>query len=424
MKLPDRRVPGGSVTVQWVIPHALRGDGLSVYRRLRRRITWPALLAALVGCGVQEDTPGLPSWSIRPEPVTSVGMVEGDSAYLFQQVVAAGLLSDGRIMVADGGLSVVRVFDASGAFLVQMGGPGDGPGEFAALRDARVTAGDTIVAWDSQAARVSRFTASGELVRTVVVNPPANSGDLGGLDALAGVFSDGSLVLTRLTFGGASSGQGVPDRLAVERYGSEGEFLGRGRERGGLVRVATSAGSAPLPFTPFPYFADAGDVLYFTDGSPPVVSVMDRSLADVRRIELPSAVHDPEGAWRDLAARLNEPDAPPMAAWFGDLMAETSPPDSIPHIAGLLVDDQERLWTKQYDPAEDALWLRFGGRVAGGVWWVSDVSTGLVVARARIPERLSPVEVKEDRLLGVSVDDFGVQRVVLVEVVRPKGGQR
>jgi hypothetical protein len=259
------------------------------------------------------------------------------------------------------------------------------------------------------------------LLGTVAVAPPATGGDLGGLDALAGLFSDGSVALTRLASGGRSTSRGVPDRLTVERYGSDGAFLGRGRERTGLVRIVTSAGSGPLPFTPFPYFADHADALYFADGSPPIVSVMDMSLVDVRSIELPSAAHDLEGAWAGLASRLEEPGAPPMAAWLDDLMTEMDPSESIPHIAGLLVDDMGRLWTKAYDPADDALWLRTDGRVRGGDWWIADATTGSLVAQARMPERLAPLEVRGDRLLGVSVDDLGVQRVVLVEVQRPSG---
>lgn len=49
-------------------------------------------------------------------------------------------------------------------------------------------------------------------------------------------------------------------------------------------------------------------------------------------------------------------------------------------------------------------------------WWVSDATRRWLLAQARIPERLSPVQVQGRRLLGVSVDDLGVRSVVLVEV--------
>jgi hypothetical protein len=55
----------------------------------------------------------------RPEP-----------SYELSRVAGAARLSDGRIVIADGGSLQLRFFDSQGVFSNAVGGPGEGPGEF------------------------------------------------------------------------------------------------------------------------------------------------------------------------------------------------------------------------------------------------------------------------------------------------------
>ena len=69
-------------------------------------------------------------WQVGPEPSLSIGDREGGDAYMLYQVADATKLSDGRIVVANGGDDELRVFDASGNWLESWGGRGEGSGEF------------------------------------------------------------------------------------------------------------------------------------------------------------------------------------------------------------------------------------------------------------------------------------------------------
>lgn len=57
-------------------------------------------------------------------------VVEGDPAYLFEEVRALARDAEGLIYAADSGSRTVRVFDRRGAHVYSFGGRGEGPGEF------------------------------------------------------------------------------------------------------------------------------------------------------------------------------------------------------------------------------------------------------------------------------------------------------
>ena len=68
-------------------------------------------------------------WRVGPEPVVSIGQREGGDAYMLFRVTDATRLSDGRVVVVNGG-SELRVFDGAGTHVATWGRLGDGPGEF------------------------------------------------------------------------------------------------------------------------------------------------------------------------------------------------------------------------------------------------------------------------------------------------------
>lgn len=74
----------------------------------------------------------------------------------------ARLLPDGRVAVADGLLNTILLFSGS-APPDQVGRQGEGPGEFQSLRGLAL-AGDTLVAWDAGASRVTTFLPGGVLL--------------------------------------------------------------------------------------------------------------------------------------------------------------------------------------------------------------------------------------------------------------------
>ena len=91
-------------------------------------------------------------------------------------------------------------------------------------------------------------------------------------------------------------------------------------------------------------------------------------------------------------------------------LLETQPrEEAIPWISMMLVDDQDRLWVKRYDPRTDSHYL-MGDRCRGGEWWILE-SDGTVTATIVLPEGFLLLDVRGDRLLGNTRDPLGVEQL-------------
>lgn len=100
-------------------------------------------------------------WRLDRTPIVSIGGGSGDTKSDFSGVRGVVRLSDGTIVVADGGALELRVFDARGRFIRSFGRRGTGPGELDGLSQV-ARAGDTIVVSDFPG-RVHAWTADGTL---------------------------------------------------------------------------------------------------------------------------------------------------------------------------------------------------------------------------------------------------------------------
>lgn len=130
---------------------------------MRRRVTPAALLPLLFACGGEgTDTGPAPetTWSLSDAPVASIGGTDERPDYLIASLTTATALSDGTIVVADGGARELRFYSPTGDFLRAAGGAGDGPGEFALIADMLALEGDTLLVLDRRGS--VRFTAEGE----------------------------------------------------------------------------------------------------------------------------------------------------------------------------------------------------------------------------------------------------------------------
>lgn len=362
----------------------------------------------LVACSEADVSTSLDSWTISAVPTASIGVVEGDSAYLFQRIVDARFTSGGRIVVADGGLSLLREYDRYGTFVAQMGGRGNGPGEFQSLRDIWTIPPDTIGAWDSRALRLTYFGSDRTAVRTVTLESANAAIGVARLDFLAGPLRDGSLVIGAVALADGLGG----DRVTIERISPSGEHLARLGETTGLVRARLAERvTGPIPFSPYPYVATFGDVVYHTNGAKPFVTAW--STTGERRIAFPPQDYDVEREWSALAAEVENRNVEP----FVRAVATAPRPEWIPHLAGLLIDEAGRVWAKRYEPATDAIWLGGERRGGGGMWWVADPA-GSLIATVQAPTAFMPLQVRDRRVLGISVDSLGVERIEVRTISR------
>jgi len=88
------------------------------------------VLSLLAACVASEhSTPPEVGELLLVDPDVTIGLVEGDSAYLFGNVVSVALDEQGRIYVGDRIGATVRVYDSSGQYVKRIAREGQGPGE-------------------------------------------------------------------------------------------------------------------------------------------------------------------------------------------------------------------------------------------------------------------------------------------------------
>lgn len=134
-----------------------------------------AALVLLAACADDaSDAPSVALWELADEPERSVGTLDGAETEELFRVQAARLLSDGTLALANAGTLEIRFFDEDGAFLHEVGGGGEGPGEFGNLGHIARLPGDTVVALDRSLHRMTVVDSEGSVADTWRVEPPEN----------------------------------------------------------------------------------------------------------------------------------------------------------------------------------------------------------------------------------------------------------
>lgn len=81
---------------------------------------------------------------MEAEPLVDIGAADDPDQELYQ-VSGAVRLSDGTIVVADGGSARLRCYDAAGRHLADAGRRGSGPGEFRYIGAMVAADGDSVL---------------------------------------------------------------------------------------------------------------------------------------------------------------------------------------------------------------------------------------------------------------------------------------
>lgn len=339
-------------------------------------------------------------WRIDPEPLVAVGDVDAEEPYLFARIAGAELLSDGRIVVADGMSGTIRVFHSDGRFDRQMGGIGDGPGKFRYINSLHLFDPDTIVAYDSQALRRTAFLATGELVSTV-----SFTGSDGWPEVYLGTYSDGTHSGAWIRQEPRDPSAVTADQMQLGRFDADGQLVSILESAMGMRRMGS-----PLPFSPHFLAVTVGDTVYHTDGLGGIVEATGPSGESLRVFRVPGREWEADEALTRLTPTLSE-------SWLDRLrtLKGLAALDSVPAVSAILADDEGRLWAKQYVPETDSHWN--GRRRTGGEWLVVELD-GRVVATVSVPQGVRPLAIRGSRMVGVAFDEYDVERVQVHELER------
>ena len=353
-------------------------------------------------------------WWIGPEPMISIGVVEGEDPYMLDQVADATRLPDGRIVVANWGTGELRVFDGDGHHLDSWGRAGEGPSDFSPLVYAAAWPGDSIAAWYTGAAGIAVYDSQGRFGRTFVLRSGESVGWL--RPRPVDVIAAGSILSMREIEDADSAiveiwdGNGMlsvsmgthPSREKIimtdERGVQYNEPLGYGRQLvtglwGDLVVVS--------PTSLYEIRAWRGD------GS------LDRIIRRDHILRSPTEA-DRQLLVEDQMARIQQTPGVPeqMLEMARGHLSRVPFAESFPAFSSVLGDAIGNLWVEEYEfPLEDR---------PGVLWTVFDPD-GKVLGFVETPEGLEIFEIGEDYILGRTEDELEVQYVQVWPLERAGG---
>lgn len=366
------------------------------------------------------------AWRIENEPELQVGMVEGDAPYLFSSIEGALLLPDAGIAVADRGSSQVRFFGRDGTFDGYVGGSGEGPGEFGYIRGIGRCGADSLFVFEIDY-ETKVFSPERSFVRQA---RPFDAATVERRPYALECAPNGYYVAV-----------GWEPRVASGRPATEGPPIGFYRaeapvwilapshavadgiariEHAGLVvsgelgtflsseRIGTERGSRPHPFGRSLRLAMNEDAIYLGTGEQ----------FQIRRYSLQGELgrlirwdgedltinDDDIQAYRESQLEAVEPTQ--RAALERSLRDMPMPP-AFPAYVRLETDAVGNLWVEHFrrPGARDHHWTVFSAE-------------GALLGRVDVPIGLTITDIGDDRIVGVSSDDLGVERVSVHRLIK------
>jgi hypothetical protein len=358
---------------------------------------------------------GLAEWTVDSTPVIDIGALEGGEGETLFRVAGALKLSDGRLVVANGGTSQLFYYRPDGTLERTVGRKGGGPGEFQMMAGLVRLAGDSVLVMDLQARRADVIDPSGAFVRDFT------PGGVNTFASVMGRLSDGRWVGTGGFVLGADeikdglqrndmvfvifAPDGAPDDTIAVVPGSE-RYLKIQRSGNRVMAMLR-----PRPFGRSTQSAVSGEALWVGTQDEPEVRqyTADGRLTRIVRTgtELKPVTDEQVDAFVDEQVASLTPDQQRSAREdYADMpMAKTMPP-----YASMMVDADGNLWLEDTDDYMTP---------AGG-WTVYDPD-GRAIARIRLPEHLRVYDIGQDYVLGRESDDLDVEHVRMYRLRRLSG---
>lgn len=365
------------------------------------------------GVRIVESRGRRPSWTwhLADSPDVTIGSANGPTLTRFDGIVGAVRLADGRIVVADGGNSELRFFDAHGRPLLAVGRSGSGPGEFRELVRLGVFSADSLYTYDDDLGRLSVFDDSGHFARSIHFPPdvvpfgdvrPTRDGGFLGTDGLP-----------FYPLKHASEGRDTVHFMAFDSQGREqqpvADVLGR------RFFIATGCngrhGVGQSPFSPAVSWLVAADDLYVARG--------DRFQVDVFSLEgkLQAIIRRDHPLVADSAAIVTRYKQYLLSLWGSAARAcgmrlleqEFRFPRVLPAYSAVLLDPDGNLWVERFRPAEPVIHT---------VRWDVFAPDGAFRGTVAMPNDFDAFDIGRDYVLGRWKDSLGVEYVRLYSLRR------
>ena len=338
---------------------------------------------------------------VDPEPLLSLGGPDASGPTQFFQVQHVHVDPEGRLWVADGRSSEIRIFQADGSHWKTIGGRGEGPGEFVRIRMLGAFRGDSVAVWDNGNGRLTVFSPEGELVRTQ--RSPAGDDPL---PRASGVFDDGSLlaqVPRLLAAASLEAGQILGDTARLVRVDVQaGTQLKIGIAPGPLW-LWTGRSQIPIPFTANASFAVLDESVHLVAGPAFRVRVFEGGrLTEMYGVARgPNAVSEADLAGYRVMTEEYIPEARRNDYWSA--LNHRARPTILPAYYRVLVAADGNLWAQVYSSD------------FSGPWDVFDRDRTLR-GQVETPQRFMPMTILGESWAGVWRNEMGVEHVRVYQI--------
>lgn len=350
----------------------------------------------------------LPRWRADSQPRLRLGGAEGEESQQFFNVAGAARLSDGRIVVANGGTPELRWFGRDGRHLLTAGRNGGGPGEFRRILRLFRMAGDSMLVLDPAAARLSVFDDSGRFVRAVPVGRLPQ-----GQPTIRARFGDGRL-LGFILHPDVVARRGLHTQratfLILSDSGTVVDSIGTFAVNEGEARVTEGGQSVYYwPFHASGFAGVTGDRIVYAWSRTPEVRLHSAAGALEQIVRLTGRPQEFTAEMRrEEGERVAATRPPTLRPLFLRDWGAMDFPDSLPVYSAMLVDLTGSIWLQILEL----------GDIPERRWLVMNPETGNLEADIMLPGRLRAFEIGDDYVLGTIRDDLGVESVVLLDLSR------
>jgi hypothetical protein len=364
-------------------------------------------------------------WEVHPDPLVDIDGADDGSGAGFFRIGGVAELPDGRILVVDGSSRQLRFFAPTGRFLRAVGGEGDGPGEFRGRPQLVPAAGyDSLVVFDRSLQRFTAFSLDGEVRRTspslslvaTFVKVPWGEVPLSRITRPVGLLENRVVTLHTMGLDDPSASGLQPAEPAQFRMVDPTEASEQVVELLENVRWFTTAADElgqrigfPVPFSVAPSGTVGREAFYLLRGGASEVRVYDAKgvVRKILRIDGISREIREQDLNAYIEARVATAPSAAVAETFQREYRHVPLPDLFPVFDEILVDSREWIWARMYQVGESRLrdWVIFDsdGRARGTI----EVPGGVEIHQAG-----------EDFLLGVWQDEWGVEHVQRLRLVR------
>lgn len=345
---------------------------------------------------------------LSDSPILVAGERPNDLDHEFYRVVTPFLLPDGGIGVPLSSEGSIRIFDEQGEFVQSLGSPGQGPGEFVDLAAAWARE-DTIEALDYGLNRVTRFVPE-QAPETILLE------DVASAQSGAPGLTDGSWV----RFGVKEVQSSGRDLISVHHFAPDGSHIAELGETFGFRRHVHDGGRGPDPISPRAVVRTDGTRVYMAETLSARIEVFDVATGITRSLEWePRRPFAHAEAVEIARGQVSEAGSQQMdEAWTLASFRALTGDETVPVFWDFLVDGEEFVWVRDYDPRIHA--TNVGGLSTagpGGEWSVLD-SDGRRVTTVAIPDDFSPVSIESNYLIGIRRDELDVESVRVYRIER------